>query len=159
MGEWIPVVYRGDGAWIGIMPSGGLGVGIETEGRVTLEASNFTPMWPFLERKFSECLAEFSRTWETLKKGGVPTPEKLMELTVGSAWGSGRPYWMRLAVPWVVDMADHSGFDSQFMQEILGEMTHSEVVAPELRDRLRDASSKSAHHADGGLNRRSTEGD
>ncbi|MER7818564.1 hypothetical protein [Streptomyces sp. NPDC096153] len=152
MGEWIPVVYRGDGAWIGIMPDGALGVGVETEGRATLEGSDFAPMWPFLERNVSDCLAKFSRTWESLEEGGVPTPEKLIELTVRSAWMSGRPYWMRLAVPWVVDMADRSGFDPRFMREMLGEMMHSEVVSPELRDRLRDASART-------MNRPSVEGD
>src|SRR5262245_42604843 len=122
MSEWTPVVYRGDGAWIGIMPDGRIGVGVEQEGRATLEGSGFVPMWPFLERDLSSCLGDFSRTWQSFERAGVSTPEKLIELTVGSAWNSGRAYWMRLAVPWVIEMAGQSSFDHGFTGELLGEM-------------------------------------
>ncbi|TPQ20143.1 hypothetical protein [Streptomyces sporangiiformans] len=141
MGEWTPVVYRGDGAWIGVMPSGEIGVGTEVEGRATLEGSRFIPMWPFLERDFSECLSEFSRLGESPARGGTPPPEKLIELTVGSAWKSGRPYWMRLAVPWAIEMVQRSEFDSEAMGNLLGEMLDSEIVEPEMRERLRRFSS------------------
>ncbi|GGK85882.1 hypothetical protein [Streptomyces flaveus] len=141
MEEWIPVIYRGDGAWIGVMPGGEIGVGTEVEGRATLEGSRFIPMWPFLERDFSECLSEFSRLGEFLTKGGTSTPKKLIELTVGSAWKSGRPYWMRLAVPWVIEMVQRSDFDAEAMGKILGEMLDSEIVEPEMRERLRLVSS------------------
>ncbi|WP_285490135.1 hypothetical protein [Amycolatopsis taiwanensis] len=151
MTEWTPVVYRGDGAWIGIMPDGRIGVGVELEGRATLEGSGFVPMWPFMERELSVCLGEFSRAWESLNGGGVSTPAKLIELTVGSAWNSGRPYWMQLAVPWVIEMAQQSNFDREFIQNLLGEMVDSEVLDPELRDHVQRASSYlNDRHGDGG---------
>lgn len=141
MTEWTPVVYRGDGAWIGIMPDGRIGVGVETEGRATLEGSGFVPMWPFMERDLSACLGEFSRVWESLNEGGVSTPEKLIELTVGSAWNSGRSYWMELAVPWVVEMAEQPNFDRELVRELLDEMANSEALPPDLRDRVQRANS------------------
>ncbi|MFF1834218.1 hypothetical protein ACFVXE_08435 [Streptomyces sp. NPDC058231] len=128
-------MYRGDGAWIGIMPDGRIGVGVELEGRATLERSGFVPMWPYLERDLSACLSEFSRAWESLAEGGVSTPEKLMELTIESAWNSGRSYWMQLAVPWTIEMAQQKNFDQKFIQELLDGMANSEILAPELRDR------------------------
>ncbi|WP_405407477.1 hypothetical protein [Streptomyces decoyicus] len=141
MGKWTPVVYRGKGAWIGIMPDGRIGVGVELEGRATLEGSGFVPMWPFLERDFSECLGEFSRSWESIKDGGISTPEKLIELTVASAWNSGRQYWMRLSAPWVIEMAHRPKFDHEFIRELLGGMIDSEVLDPELRNQAQRANS------------------
>jgi hypothetical protein len=141
MSEWVPAVYRSDGAWIGIMPNGMIGVGVEHEGRATLEGSKFVPMWHFLEKELSECLDAFSRAWESLKKGGVSTPERLIELTVESAWNSGRTHWMRLAVPWAIEMAHKENFDRRFVREIVDTMAHSESVTPELRGRLRQVSS------------------
>ncbi|WP_156178672.1 hypothetical protein [Saccharothrix sp. ST-888] len=141
MTEWTPVVYRGDGAWIGIMPDGRIGVGVELEGRATLEGSGFVPMWPFMERDLPACLGEFSRAWESLKGGGVSTPEKLIELTVGAAWNSGRSYWMQLAAPWVVEMVKQPNFDREFIRELLGRMVNSEVLDSELRERVQRASS------------------
>lgn len=145
MGEWVPVIYRGDGAWIGVMPSGEIGVGIEVEGRATLEGSRFIPMWPFLERDFSECLSEISRLGESLTKGGTPTPKKIIELTVVSAWKSGRPYWMRRSVPWAIEMVQRPDFDT----EAVGEMLDSEIVEPEMQERLRHVSSKSSDSHEG----------
>ncbi len=83
-------------------------------------------MWPFLEQPLSKYLEEFSHEWCAFKKGGVATPEKLMELTVESAWNSGRPYWMRLAVPWAIEMTHGENFDSGFVREILNEMGHGQ---------------------------------
>jgi hypothetical protein len=40
---WNPVVYRSDGAWIGVMPDGRIGVGVEEEGRAALETTGFVP--------------------------------------------------------------------------------------------------------------------
>ncbi|WP_181803397.1 hypothetical protein [Streptomyces shenzhenensis] len=141
MTEWTPVVYRGDGAWIGIMPDGRIGVGVELEGRATLEGSGFVPMWPFMERDLSACLGEFSRAWESLDGGGVSTPEKLIELTVWAAWNSGRSYWMGLAVPWVVEMAQRPNFDHELIRELLDRMANSEVLSPDLRDQVQRANS------------------
>ncbi|SEE20871.1 hypothetical protein SAMN05428945_6777 [Streptomyces sp. 2224.1] len=141
MGEWLPVVYRGDEAWIGIMPDGRIGVGVELEGRATLEDSRFVPLWPLLERHFSKCLDELSQEWDTLGKGGVSTPEKLMESTVESAWNSGRPYWMRLAALWVIEMTHSENFDPGFVREILNEMRRSEIVESEVRNRMQQTTS------------------
>ena len=139
MAGWVPVVYRGDGAWIGILPCGGIGVGVEGEGRATLESSSFVPMWPFMEKDLGACLDEFSRAWESLRRGGIVTPEELIELTVSSAWDSGRPYWMNLAAEWVVAMAGSSRFDSAFMRGILARMATSDVLSSDLRERLHEA--------------------
>ena len=77
MSNWTPVVYRGDGAWIGIMPDGRIGVGVESEGRAALVSSGFVPMWPYLERDLTESLAEFSLSWGQLSQGGVSAPESM----------------------------------------------------------------------------------
>lgn len=140
--EWNPVVYRGGGAWIGIMPGGLIGVGVELEGRATLDASGFIPMWPFMEHDLSTCLREFSRAWEALSGGGVPTPERLLELTVASAWNSGRAYWMLLAVPWTIEMARLPRFSREFTGELLGRMARSRVVDADLRKRVKRAVSE-----------------
>ncbi len=66
----------------------------------------------------------------------MSTPEKLVEMTVGSAWSSGRSYWMQLAVPWAIEMAQRSNFDREFVRDILVGMAKSEVLDPELRDQL-----------------------
>lgn len=123
------------------MPDGRIGVGVELEGRATLEGSGFVPMWPFMERDLSACIGEFSRAWESFKEGGVATPERLIELTVGSAWDSGRSYWMQLAAPWAIEMAQQSNFDREFIRELLSRMEDSEVLDPELRERVQRANS------------------
>lgn len=133
------MVYRGDGAWIGVMPDGRIGVGVESEGRSSLVGSGFVPMWPYLERDLSACLADFSRSWEHLGQGGVPTPEKLIELTVETAWKSGRSYWMELAANWAIEMVRQEGFDQEATRILLLEMAASEALSPELRDRARGA--------------------
>jgi hypothetical protein len=139
MAEWAPLVYRSDGAWIGIMPDGRIGVGVEGEGRATLEGSGYVPMWPFMERDLAACLGEFSRTWESFIGGGVSTPEKLIELTVGSAWNSGRAYWMQLSVPWAIEMATRPGFDNEFLRKLIASMANSTDLPAELLDRVRRA--------------------
>lgn len=140
MSNWTPVVYRGDGAWIGIMPDGRVGVGVESEGRAALASAGFVPMWPYLERDLPASLAEFSRSWGHLGRGGVATPEKLLELTVESAWRSGRSYWMQLAAPWAIEMSRRDGFDQEIVRRLLREMETSEVLAAEVRDQARRAS-------------------
>ncbi|GHE73643.1 hypothetical protein GCM10018785_47210 [Streptomyces longispororuber] len=139
MGSWTPVVYRGDGAWIGVMPDGRIGVGVESEGRSSLEGSGFVPMWPFLERDLSTCLATFSGSWERLGQGGVRTPERLVELTVETAWKSGRSYWMELAAIWAIEMVGRKEFDHEATRVLLREMAMSEALTPELREQARGA--------------------
>ncbi|WP_143035868.1 hypothetical protein [Lentzea fradiae] len=134
-------MYRGNGAWIGTMPDGRIGVGVESEGRATLEGSGFVPMWPFMERDLSACLDEFSRVWDNFADSGVATPEKLIELTVGSAWKSGRSYWMQVSVSWAVDMAGRPNFDRRFIDGLLLEMAASDALPPELREQAQRASS------------------
>ncbi|MBM7813902.1 hypothetical protein [Saccharothrix algeriensis] len=139
MSGWTPVVYRGDGAWIGVMSGGRIGVGVEPEGRATLVGSGFVPMWPFMEGKLSACLDAFSRVWESFDGCDVSTPEELIESTVASAWASGRSYWMELAVPWVIEMAQarEGGFDRKLVHELLDGMAESKTLAPDLRARVR----------------------
>jgi len=96
-------------------------------------------MWPYLERDLSACLADFSRSWEFLGQGGVPTPEKLIELTVEAAWKSGRPYWMELAAIWAIEMIRREGFSQEAARMLLLEMAASEALSPELRDQARRA--------------------
>lgn len=139
MSNWTPVVDRGDGAWIGIMPDGRIGVGVDSEGRATLVSSGFVPMWPYLERDLPESLAEYARSWEQLSRGGVSTPERLIELTVESAWRSGRSYWMQLAAPWVIEMSRREDFDQDVVRGILREMETSEVLSVQVRDQARCA--------------------
>jgi hypothetical protein len=134
MTSWNPVVYRGDGAWIGIMPDGLIGVGVESEGRASLVGSGFVPMWPYLESGFSSALAALSDRWPDLGGGGIPTPERLIELTVESAWKSGRSYWMQLAAPWAIDMSRRDGFRRGVVLELLREMAGSEILSPAVRD-------------------------
>ncbi|MFF9158011.1 hypothetical protein ACF1AB_37955 [Streptomyces sp. NPDC014846] len=135
MNDWTPLVYRGDGAWIGIMPDGRIGVGVESEGRSTLEGSGFVPMWPYLERDLSASLVEFSRSWTQLGQGGVSTPERLLELTVKSAWNSGRSYWMQLAAPWAIEMFRRPNFDQELVRELLSEMGPSVPDEPSTQDK------------------------
>ncbi len=133
MSNWAPVVYRGDGAWIGLMPGGKLGVGVETEGRATLEDSNFVPMWPFMERDLSECLQAFSGVWQRLDGAGVATPQRLIELTAETAWNSGREYWMWLSVAWVVQMAAMPAFDPQRVRDTAARMLELTAATLDLK--------------------------
>jgi hypothetical protein len=96
-------------------------------------------MWPYLERDLTESLAEFSLSWGQLSQGGVSAPERLIELTVASAWKSGRSYWMQLAAPWVIKMSRREDFDQDVVRGILREMETSEVLSVELRDQARCA--------------------
>ena len=140
MDEWIPVLYRGDGAWIGIMPDGLIGVGVESEGRASLVASGFIPMWPYMERDISEALDEFLQSWGPLSQGGISSPEKLIELTVESAWKSGRSYWMELSASWALEMSRRKGFDRKLVRMLLSEMAISEVLSAEIRYQAERAS-------------------
>jgi hypothetical protein len=143
VGEWVPVVDRGDGAWIGIMPTGEIGAGVELEARAALEPSRFVPMWPFMEQDLAESLEKFTRAWGSLCRGGVATPEKLLEMTVRTAWASGRPYWMRLSAAWAAEMAESQHFDHRFLSELLVKMSRSTTVAQPLREQLISALSAS----------------
>lgn len=121
------------------MPDGRIGVGVESEGRAALVSSGFVPMWPYMERDLSESLTEFSGSWVKLRQGGVSTPERLIELTVESAWKSGRSYWMQLTAPWVIEMSHREDFDQGVVRGILREMETSEVLPVEVRDQARRA--------------------
>lgn len=85
-GRWLPLIYRGDGAWIGVMPGGQVGVGVEGEGRATLQDSGYVPLWPFMERGLSDFLGELYRVWGQLEGRGFAHPGAVVELTVSSAW-------------------------------------------------------------------------
>jgi hypothetical protein len=147
-GRWLPLIYRADGAWIGVMPGGQIGVGVETEGRATLQDSGYVPLWPFMERGLSDCLRELYRVWGQLEGRGFACPGAVVELTVSSAWESGRPYWMRLAASWVVEMAERSIFSLEFLRDILNKMIGSDALSAELRESLRDTSFKLAGRGD-----------
>lgn len=137
MGDWIPVVPRSDGAWIGIMPDGEIGVGVESEGRASLKSSSFIPMWPFLERPLDEFAELFTRSWDAFAGREPATPEKLVEATVSSAWSSGRGYWMKLAAERVLEMRKRSAFGAGFLVTMIDEMAESETLSLELRGELR----------------------
>ncbi|MET9314803.1 hypothetical protein ABZX12_23560 [Kribbella sp. NPDC003505] len=109
------------------MSDGLIGVGVESEGRASLVGSGFVPMWPYLERDLSSVLAEIAGHWPDLRGGGISTPERLLELTVASAWRSGRSYWMQLAAPWAIEMSDRECFERETVQELLRDMASSEV--------------------------------
>jgi hypothetical protein len=121
------------------MPDGTLGIGKADEGRATLEASGYVAMWPFLERSLAACLEDFSDSWQLLGGHGVSTPQRLVELAVVSACKRGRPYWMALAVSWLIQMAEMTGFDSRLVSEMLKLAVEAEVLSADLRDRARSA--------------------
>ena len=115
-------MYRGDGAWIGILSDGRFGVGVEPQARASLAGSGFVPLWPYLERDLSVVLAEFSGCWAELGQGGISTPVRLVELTVESAWKSRRTYWMELAAEWAVAMSHRENFDQGMVRRLLVEL-------------------------------------
>ncbi|MGV9564327.1 hypothetical protein [Streptomyces sp. NPDC003480] len=137
MGDWTPVLKSSYDSWLGVMPNGMLGVGKADEGRVTLEGSGYVAMWPFLERSLADCLDDFTSSWNLLGGHGVSTPQKLVELTVKSAFRRGRPYWMALAVQWLTQMAQMPGFDSQLVFDMLKSAADSETLPHELREQAR----------------------
>ncbi|MEV4601141.1 hypothetical protein AB0K15_27540 [Amycolatopsis sp. NPDC049253] len=116
------------------MPEEMLGIGTEDEGRATLEGSGYVAMWPFLERSLDACLDEFSRSWHLLGGHGVSSPHRLVELTVASACERRRPYWMALAVPWLIRMAPLPSFDSRLVSDLLSSAAEAEVLPAALRD-------------------------
>jgi hypothetical protein len=136
VGEWVPLVHRGDGAWMGAMPDGRIGSGVEAEGRASLEESHFIAMWPFMEHDLSECLGSFRRVWTEFVGDRVSSPERLIELTVETSWGSGRPYWMRCSAGWVVQMAGRTEFDPRTVRRTAAVMLRSDVLTAELRQGL-----------------------
>lgn len=148
---WTPVMYRSDGAWIGILPDGRLGVGVELEARASLVGSGFIPMWPYLGRDFSATLTEFTLAWAQLGHGGVSTPERLLELTVESAWRSGRSYWMWSALPWALDILGHEGFDQGAVQGLLRAMAASDDVPQDCETALAAAVKGLDDDGDGAL--------
>jgi hypothetical protein len=140
-GKWVPLVYRGDGAWIGVMPDGEIGVGVETEGRASLEAAGYVPMWPFMERRLADCLDQLRQVWGNFKGSADMTPTKLIELTLTSAWTSGRQYWMQLAASWIIEMSQDPNFDPRYVRKMAEVMEQSDALSSKLRDELRPLSS------------------
>ncbi|MCE6994366.1 hypothetical protein LZG04_06000 [Saccharothrix sp. S26] len=137
--QWSPVVYRSDGAWIGVLPSGELGVGVEQEGRASLRGSGFVPMWPFLEQGLAECLEKFTEAWESLGGTDISTPAELLELTAGSAWKSSRAYWKNLAAKWIAEMAGRPEFAGGSVKSIGAEVVGSGVLDRDVEERLKSA--------------------
>ncbi|WP_344175109.1 hypothetical protein [Kribbella lupini] len=142
MGEWQPLICRGDGAWIGLMPDGQIGVGVEGEARASLQAAGYVPLWPFLENELSECLENLYGVWDRLEGRGFAGPETLVQETVVTAWSSGRPYWMQLSASWVPAMVRRPGFDPNFLREIIAEMSGWDALPAGLAGELRSASSE-----------------
>lgn len=96
------------------MPDGLIGVGVESQGRASLAGSGFVPMWPYFEGNL----------------------ERLLELTVESAWRSGRSYWMEVAARWAIQMSDWECFERVAVQELLREMASSEALSQAGRARV-----------------------
>ncbi|WP_157367989.1 hypothetical protein [Alloactinosynnema sp. L-07] len=122
VGRWIPILYRGDGAWLGSMPSGVLGIGIESEGRATLVDADFVPMWPFMERPFVDVLTELISCREAIERNGDLAIDELLESTVLTAWRSGRKYWMDLAARWVEEMKEESRISKDVVIRLRSEL-------------------------------------
>jgi hypothetical protein len=110
---WTPVLYRSDGAWIGRMPDGRLGVGTETQARASIADAKLIPMWPFMEQPLQTCLDDFSACWAELATLEYSTPLELLSRTMTSAQQSNSPYWRHLAESWLVQMAAIDGERSQ----------------------------------------------
>ena len=138
-GSWIPVLESSYDSWLGLMPDGRLGVGKFHEGRVALVDSKFVVAWPFLGRDFSEFRAQLSRNWSELGEGDIEKPELLMQEIVSSAWSSCRPHWMRMCLPWILEMADSVDFDKKFVRAILDSMSKSQVLEEGERNRAQQA--------------------
>jgi len=93
-------------------------------------------MWPYLEQDLSDCLDPFARAWTSFDGVDVTSPEKLVELTVEKAWGSGREYWMRCASTWVSQMAKLPNFGSRTIRDLASRMLSSDYPAPEVKRAL-----------------------
>lgn len=122
MHQWRPVIERGDGAWIGRMVDGRLGVGVLGEERVSLGQANMVPMWPFMERPLADCLGEFSRHWTDLSPEEFRSPSHLLSTVIGSARRSWSPYWRERAAQWLRQAAEMQGFDSSELESVRSEV-------------------------------------
>jgi hypothetical protein len=136
---WEPVLARSYDAWLGVLYDGTLGVGKFDEGRVSLEASNFVVAWPFLEREFDDFYEQLRGCWHQLAGGDVETPQRFVERLLTSAWTSGRPYWMRLCLPWALRTAQLTEFDAGVLRTVLASMAGSEVIPEDGRESARRA--------------------
>lgn len=137
MSTWKPVVYRGDGAWIGRMASGELGVGTENEERASLKAAGVRPMWPFLEKGMMECCDQFKARWDELRSPDFPTLDALISATIETAWRSGSRYWMLLSVNWLAEVGRTAVAEHSLLAEVRIEMLASEIVEEGLRSSIR----------------------
>ncbi|BCJ52196.1 hypothetical protein Asp14428_36710 [Actinoplanes sp. NBRC 14428] len=134
--KWRPVIYRGDGAWIGLLASGELGVGTQSEERASLEAAGMRPMWPFMEKSLPECRDQFDSHWSELRTPAFPAIDSLFSVTISTAWNSGSQYWMLRAANWLVEFARTPGFERSILTEVRDEMLMSDLVGDELRSRI-----------------------
>ncbi|MFF0123371.1 hypothetical protein ACFYP0_25310 [Micromonospora arida] len=136
MDNWKPVIYRGDGAWIGRMKSGELGVGTEEEVRASLKAAGLRPMWPFMERGLEEFRAEFGLRWGELRTPEFPKLDQLIAATIGTAWRSGSEYWMILSARWLVEGGQVAQFERSLLVETRAEMLASDLVREKVRSSI-----------------------
>jgi hypothetical protein len=134
VGQWKPVIYRGDGAWIGRMTSGMIGVGTVDEERSSIVEASLRPMWPFMERDLAECLSEFQPRWTELHSIEHPTLHGLLSETIKTGWQSGSPYWMQRAARWLVQAATLPGFDLDELDSVRTQMRSSKFSHEEPRE-------------------------
>ena len=116
--EWQPVLDRGDGVWLGVVENG-LAVGSREVISKRIAGSNYVPLWPLLEGDFDETLELLAGSWNKLSSGGVETPERLMQLVVGSAVAGGSRYWIELSMRWLERMVNGERFDQSFVEHSL----------------------------------------
>ena len=133
MEPWKPVIPTSYDSWLGVMPTGELGVGKIDEGRVTLNESRYVVIWPLLESRYQDVANRLHEDWEYLSGRGEASPDALIEHVVSSAWRSGRAYWMRLSAIWVIEMIQCLGHGSEILWGILQEVSGSETVTQETR--------------------------
>jgi hypothetical protein len=139
MGEWDPVLDRGDGVWLGVVDGSVLGIGSWDAISKKLQGGNYIPLWPLLEKEFDETLAMLSATWNDFSRCGLDTPESFMQLVVDSAIKGGRPYWTELSTHWLARMAVHDGFDYAFVKASLEQVLDTAQVAQSVRHEARRA--------------------
>jgi hypothetical protein len=133
MGEWSPVLDRGDGVWLGVVDGGGLGVGSRETVSRRVTADSYVPLWPFLEGGLNETLAQVTVSWGELSASGLDSPESLLELVVSSAIDGGRPYWVELSVRWLAGMASIAAFDREFVADSLQRVAESNLIPQPIR--------------------------
>ncbi|WP_203924603.1 hypothetical protein [Rugosimonospora africana] len=102
-------------------------------GRVSLDESHYVVAWPLLSNGFDDVYRQLYSVRKQLNLD-VGGPEMLIECIVSSAWRSGRPYWMRLAVPWAGAMVQSGAFDVGKLRTLLVSMSKSELISADDRE-------------------------